>query len=149
MKDLTAFDSSTAVPGSYNPSTGVITIHIPFSVIGDHSKVGTEFYSVTAFTATTNGTIAGVPASLLAQTDATTPFSYILAAAPKQATSSTTSAGTSSGGTTGAGGSTATTSGSLTAAGSASSSGSPASSSSSRSPRPDSTPPWPWWSPAP
>ena len=122
VKELTAFDSSTTVPGSYNPSTGTITIHIPFSVIDNHSKTGTEFYSVTAFTATTAGTIAGNPEGLLAQVDATTPFSYILPAAPAQATSSTT-AGSSGG----SGGTTATTSagssGSLTASGSTSASG--------------------------
>jgi hypothetical protein len=135
IKELTAFDSSTSVPGSYNPSTGTITIHIPFSVIGNHSKVATEFYSVTALTATTVGTIAGNPEGLLAQTDATTPFSYILAAAPKQTTSTTTagsSGGTGSGGTGGTSGSPGGTSGSgsLTASGSTSSSGNQAGSSS-------------------
>src|SRR6185312_4261863 len=78
VKQLTSFDSSTTVPGSYDPSTGTITIDIPFSAIGGHSKTGTEFYSVTAFTATTVGTIVGNPEGLLAQTDATTPFSYVL-----------------------------------------------------------------------
>ena len=129
VKDLTAFDSSTTVPGSYDPKTGTITIHIPFSVIGNHSKTGTQFYSITAFTATTNGTIAGAPASLLAQTDATTPFGYILAAAPSQTSSSTTAGGSSSGGTTGSGsggttGTNSSGSGSLTASGSSAASGS-------------------------
>jgi hypothetical protein len=97
--------------------------------------VATEFYSVTALTATTVGTIAGNPEGLLAQTDATTPFSYILAAAPKQTTSTTTagsSGGTGSGGTGGTSGSPGGTSGSgsLTASGSTSSSGNQAGSSS-------------------
>ena len=82
IKDLTAFDSSTQVPGSYDPASGTITIHIPFSVIGNHSKAGTPFYSATAFTATTSGTIADNPAGLLNVVDSTTPFEYVLPSSP-------------------------------------------------------------------
>ena len=78
VKELTAFDSSTTVPGSYNPATGTITIHIPFTAIGNHSATGTRFYSGTAFTATTVGTITQNPEGLLNQVDATTPFDYVL-----------------------------------------------------------------------
>ena len=106
VKQLTSFSSTTAVPGSYNPATGTITIHIPFPVIGGHSKDGTEFYSATAFTATTTGTIAGAPASLLSQVDATTPFDYVLAAAPAQSTSPTVGSGSPGTTTAGSGAST-------------------------------------------
>jgi hypothetical protein len=98
-KELTSFSSSTTVPGSYDARTGTITIHVPFSVIGNHSKVGTPFYSATAFTATAVGTIAGSPLSQMNEVDATAPFGYVLAAAPAQVTTSTTTAGASSGAT--------------------------------------------------
>jgi hypothetical protein len=78
LKDLNSFGTSTAVPGSYDPKTGFITIHVPFAVIGNHSKAGTEFYSVTAFTATTAATVQGLPVEVLNVTDSTTPFDYIL-----------------------------------------------------------------------
>lgn len=83
VKDLAAFNSSTSVPGTYDAKAGTITIHVPFSVVGNHSKPGTEFYSATAFTATTVGTLAGQgqatpPVEIFNQVDATAPFDYIL-----------------------------------------------------------------------
>lgn len=105
VKELTAFNSTNSVSGTYDPHTGTITIHIPFSVIGNHSKPGTEFYSVTAFTATTVGSLGGQgqatpPVELFNQVDATSPFDYILGSPVKalQQTSSTTgnSVGTAS-----------------------------------------------------
>ena len=100
LKDLTAFNSTTAVPGRYDAGSGMITIHIPFSVIGNHSTPDTtEFYSVTAFTATTVGSLGGQgqatpPVELFNQVDATTPFDYVL---PKLTDMSQT-AGTADGG---------------------------------------------------
>jgi len=90
VKDLTAFNSTTAVPGSYDGGSGTITIHIPFSVIGNHSKPGTEFYSATAFTATTAGSLGGQgqatpPVELFNQVDASSPFDYILGSSVKAA----------------------------------------------------------------
>lgn len=100
IKQLSSFSSSTTVPGSYDARTGTITIHIPFSVIGNHSKPGTKFYSATAFTATTVGTIAGNPEGLFNVVDSTTPFGYDLVSA-----SQARSAGGSAGGATGGAGS--------------------------------------------
>lgn len=76
---LTVFDSSTSVPGSYNPATGTITIELPFSALGGHG-VGTELYSATAFTATTTGSLAGSQTGYFNQVDATTPFDWRIAA---------------------------------------------------------------------
>ena len=76
--DIVAFDSTTAVPGSYNSNSGTITIDVPFSVIGGHSRPGTEFYSVTAFTATSATSLAHLPASLFNVVDATAPYDFVL-----------------------------------------------------------------------
>lgn len=140
VKDLTAFNSSTSVPGTYDAKTGTITIHIPFSVIGNHSKPGTPFYSATAFTATTIGTLAGQgqatpPVELFNQVDATAPFDYLLGSSAEAAQTSGTptgSPGTSGGssgsgngsstGGSGAGGSGASGTGSALASGAAKSS---------------------------
>jgi hypothetical protein len=68
-----AFPQTTAVPGSYNASTGVITITIPLADVGSPAA-GTVFYSVTAFTAT-----AATPQSsttLFNVIDSTTPFDH-------------------------------------------------------------------------
>jgi len=113
VKEVTAFGSTTSVPGSVDAATGTITIHVPFADIGNHSKPGTEFYSATAFTATAVGTIAEAPVSLFNQTDATTPFDYILPAAAKSLpakTAGTTAptSGTGTTATTGVGGTGAT-----------------------------------------
>jgi len=100
-KDLTAFNSTTTLPGSYDAGTGTITIHIPFSVIGGHSTPGTVFYSATAFTATTVGSLGGQgqatpPVDIFNQVDATTPFDYslpTLAAAERSSSATPTSTG--------------------------------------------------------
>ena len=125
LKDLTAFNSTTAVPGSYDAGSGTITIHIPFSVIGNHSTAGTEFYSATAFTATTVGSLGGQgqatpPADLFNQVDATTPFDYVL---PEQAASQP-NAFTTAGGSGGSAGGGTGTSGSDPTGGSTGGSGS-------------------------
>lgn len=111
VKDLDAFNSSTTIPGSYDSGRGTITLHIPFSVIGDHSQPGTVFYSATAFSATTVGSLGGVgsapgssgsgaPEDVFNQVDATTPFDYVLGNSASAARSSST---TVPGNTTGAG----------------------------------------------
>lgn len=99
VKELSAFSSSTTVPGSYDPAKGTIVIQIPFAVIGNHSKAGTRFYSATAFTATTLGTVAGNPLGLFNVVDATTPFDYVLGSSTH-----TTSGIPSAGGSAPAGG---------------------------------------------
>jgi hypothetical protein len=78
-KELTAFNATTSVPGSYDAKTGTITIHLPFSsLVAADRKKGTKLYSATAFTATTLGTLAALPESVFNQTDATTPFDFVL-----------------------------------------------------------------------
>lgn len=74
---LTQFNSSTAVPGTYDAQTGTISIDIPFADLGGH-KAGTELYSATAFTATTTGSLAGAKQALFNQVDATPPFDYMI-----------------------------------------------------------------------
>jgi hypothetical protein len=141
VKDVTAYNSGTTVLGSYDANTGTITIHLPFSVIGDHSKAGTTFYSATAFTATTVGELGGIPGGpgpsssgnpvgIFNQVDATTPFDYVLGSPSlKTATAPNNSSPTSSpeagnaggtrGSSSGSSGSVAPASGSATAAGTA------------------------------
>jgi hypothetical protein len=110
---LTQFNSSTAVPGTYDAKTGTISIDIPFADLGGH-KAGTELYSATAFTATTTGTLSGAQAALFNQVDATPPFDYLISASVPTthllngvtvagpAPASTTASSSSSGGARGA-----------------------------------------------
>ena len=97
-KELAALGSSAKVMGSYNARTGTITIHIPFSAIGGHSRPGTEFYSATAFTGTTIGTLERLPISVISQTDATPPFDYVLPPAGSSRSAAEASASASPGG---------------------------------------------------
>jgi hypothetical protein len=65
----------SASQGSYNASTGVITLHIPLSDVGNPS-LGTVLYSATAFSAT-----APTPQSsttLFNLIDSTTPFDFVV-----------------------------------------------------------------------
>jgi len=72
-----AFSTATPVPGSYDPASGVITIHIPFADLGTHGPK-TKLYSVTSFTATTSGSLAGNPDGIFNVTDSTTPYDYVV-----------------------------------------------------------------------
>lgn len=72
---LTEFNSTTPAKGTYDPKTGTISIDIPFAALGGH-KPGTMLYSVTAFTGTTVGSLAGSQTAIVNQTDATTPFDW-------------------------------------------------------------------------
>ncbi|HVA60252.1 MAG TPA: hypothetical protein VNG13_06915 [Mycobacteriales bacterium] len=71
------FDSSTAIPGSYDPKTGTILMEIPFSDLGGHGP-GTRLYSATAFTALTVGTLAGNQAGQFNLTKSAPPFDYTI-----------------------------------------------------------------------
>ncbi|MFN2640322.1 MAG: hypothetical protein ABR548_00285 [Actinomycetota bacterium] len=73
VRYITYYDSSTPIEGSVEGNA--ITLHVPYSMIGDH-KVGTRLFSVTAFSATAAGTLANVPNALFNQVDATAPFNY-------------------------------------------------------------------------
>lgn len=71
------FDSSTAVPGSYDAKSGTITLHVPFSVIDNHGAK-TKLYSAQSFTATTVGSLPGNPEGIFNVTDQTTPYDYVI-----------------------------------------------------------------------
>jgi hypothetical protein len=66
----------SASQAGYNPTTGVITLHVPESVYGDPSL--TTLYSVTAFTATS--TRAQSATTIFNLIDAATPFDVFYAA---------------------------------------------------------------------
>ena len=143
VKELASFNSATSVPGSYDPTNGTITIHVPFALIGNHSRPGTEFYSATALTATTVGSLAGVPGApapaasgppvqIFNQVDATSPFDYILSSVSAAQLNPNASSGSSglgsttgdSSGSGGTGGSPTGPASALAASGSAAQSGS-------------------------
>jgi hypothetical protein len=69
------FDSATAVRGTQN-GAGEIAFHLPYSAVPGLKK-GQLMYSVTAFTATTTGTLQGNPQVLFNVTDATAPFDHV------------------------------------------------------------------------
>ena len=68
-----------ASAGSYDPSTGVITLHVPLSDVGS-PRTGTPLYSVTALTATSSSPQSAT--TLFNQIDATPPFDVITARPP-------------------------------------------------------------------
>ncbi len=70
------FDSSHAVKGSFRPS-GLITFHIPFTDVPGVRR-GQPLYSVTAFTASTTGTLARNPVAIFNVLDSTPPFDYLV-----------------------------------------------------------------------
>ena len=67
----------SASQASYDPSTGVITLHIPRSDVGNPAD-GTVLYSGTAFSATSPTPQSAV--TLFNLTDATTPFDLVVGA---------------------------------------------------------------------
>ncbi len=69
-----AFDSATTIKGSAAGS-GLITLHVPYSAIPGLKK-GQLAYSATAFTASTNGTLARGPLGLFNVIDSTAPFNH-------------------------------------------------------------------------
>lgn len=70
-----AFDSTKTVPGTMS-GNGLVTLHVPYSAVPGLKK-GQLMYSVTAFTATTVGTLGGSPLGLFNLIDATPPFDHI------------------------------------------------------------------------
>lgn len=69
------FNSSTTIPGAIQGNT--ITLHVPWSAIGGNRR-GQTLYSITAFTATTSGTLANNPAGVFNLTDSTPPFDFLV-----------------------------------------------------------------------
>lgn len=98
-----AYDYSHMVPGSVDPKTGTITIHVPFGTL-PKVKPGTKLYSVTSFTATTLGTLQSNPEGIFNVTDQTSPYNYVIPAKVPSAGGGG-SGGAGSGGGNGGGGS--------------------------------------------
>jgi hypothetical protein len=80
----------TASQAAYDPSTGVITMHIPLSDVGGPA-VGTALYSGTAFSATSTAPQSAT--TLFNLTDATTPFELVIGPPGSVGTVSTTPGG--------------------------------------------------------
>ena len=70
-----AFDSAKAIAGE-QAGTGLITFHVPYSAVPGLKK-GQLMYSVTAFTATTVGTLSGNPEGVFNVIDAAAPFDHV------------------------------------------------------------------------
>ena len=105
------FDSATPVKGTES-GTGTINFHVPYSAVPG-LKQGQLMYSVTAFTATTIGTVQANPQSLFNITDATAPFDHVAGSKGVPATTRppATAPGTKPGATQAGGGSLAATGG--------------------------------------
>ena len=102
------FDSATPVKGSQS-ATGTIDFHLPYSAVPG-LKQGHLMYSVTAFTATTIGTLQNNPQALFNVTDATPPFDHVAGQGgiptttrPPVTTPPATTPGTPGSGSTGSG----------------------------------------------
>jgi hypothetical protein len=70
------FDSNVAVPATQK-ATGEIVFHPPYTAFPGLKK-GARMYSVSAFTATTTGTLQANPQALFNVTDSTAPFDHVV-----------------------------------------------------------------------